>query len=96
MAWQQSPTHPLEQKKVAESHAVGLLRFGPGFSDPKRCERSHVLYVVQGTLELELEHGVERLAQGEACVLPRGSWHRARNPGDEPVLVFAVSDLELG
>ncbi len=94
LAWQQSPTHPLEQKKVAQNGALAVLRFAPGFDDPLRCERSHVLYVLQGELELQLDHGCERLAAGEACVIERGTGHRARNFSSEPVLVLALSDVD--
>jgi hypothetical protein len=91
--WAQSPTHPLEKKKVVAGRAAALLRFAPGFADPNACERSHVLYVVSGTLELELDDRVERIAAGEACWVDRGSPHRARNPGGEDAVVFIVSDV---
>ena len=93
MEFTQSPTHPLEQKKVAEGRSAAVLRFAPGFADPNPCRRSHVLYVLSGALELALEDRVERIAEGEACWVDRGSVHHARNPGDEPALVFIVSDV---
>ncbi|MFO7180926.1 MAG: cupin domain-containing protein [Pseudomonadota bacterium] len=93
MHWEQSPTHPLEQKKAVEGRRVVLLRFAPGFEDPNRCLRSHVLYVVSGTLELVLDDRVERVAAGEACWIDRGSAHQARNPGTEDAIVFIVSDV---
>jgi quercetin dioxygenase-like cupin family protein len=93
LSWQQSPTHPLEQKKTAGERNAILLRFAPGFADPNRCERSHVIYILEGVLELELEDETKRITAGEACWLDRGTWHRARNPGDAPVIAFVVSDL---
>lgn len=91
--WAQSPTHPLEKKKVVAGRSAALLQFAPGFADPNPCERSHVLYVLSGTLELELDDRVERIAAGEACWVDRGSRHRARNPGAENAVVFIVSDV---
>lgn len=96
MEWAQSPSHALEQKKVVPGTSAALLRFAPGFEDPNLCERSHVLYVVAGTLELALDERVERIAAGEACWIDRGSKHRARNPGAQDAVVFIVSDLKPG
>jgi mannose-6-phosphate isomerase-like protein (cupin superfamily) len=94
MDWAQSPTHPLEKKKVVAGRSAALLQFAPGFADPNACQRSHVLYVVSGTLELALDGGaVERVTAGEACWIDRGSRHHARNPGTEPAVVFIVSDV---
>jgi mannose-6-phosphate isomerase-like protein (cupin superfamily) len=93
MQWQPG-THPLERKKVCESRAVALLELGVGFADPQQCQRSHVIYVVQGRLELELETGVECLDAGQSCFLDRDTPHRARNGGDSPVIIFVASDLE--
>lgn len=88
-----SPTHPLEAKKVVPGFGAGLLRFAPGFSDPNWCERSHVLYVLEGALELELPDRVERMQAGDACWVERGSAHRARNAGAADTIVFIVSDV---
>lgn len=91
--WVQSPTHPLEQKKVVAGRSAALLQFAPGFADPNACPRSHVIYVLEGVLELELDDRVERIAAGEACWIDRGSSHRARNPGAVNTVVFIVSDV---
>jgi mannose-6-phosphate isomerase-like protein (cupin superfamily) len=91
--WMPSPTHPLEHKKVVPGRSAALLRFAPGFEDPNRCERSHVLYVVAGALELALDDGVVRVDAGEACWVDRGSAHRARNPGSVDAVVFIISEV---
>ena len=91
--WTPSPTHPLEQKKVVAGRSAALLRFAPGFADPNPCERSHVLYVVSGALELALADRIERIEAGEACWVDRGSGHRARNPGAVDAVVFIVSEV---
>jgi mannose-6-phosphate isomerase-like protein (cupin superfamily) len=72
-----------------------LLEFAPGFADPNWCERSHVIYVLSGTLEIELRDRVERFVAGECCVLDGSSAHRARNPGSEPVTAFIASEIEV-
>ncbi len=88
-----SPTHPLEAKKVVPGAGAALLRFAPGFADPNWCERSHVVYVLEGALELELPDRVERIQAGDGCWVERGSAHRARNPGAVDAVVFIVSDV---
>lgn len=85
--------HPLEQKKVCADRPAALLRFEPGFADPNWCERSHVIYVLAGTLELELRDGTRRVGAGDGCWLDAGTTHRARNAGSEPVVAFIVSDV---
>lgn len=87
--------HPLERKQVAPDRPLAMLEFAPGFADPNWCERSHVILVLRGTLELELADGVRRVERGEACIIDAGTAHRARNAGDEPVLAFITSEIEV-
>jgi quercetin dioxygenase-like cupin family protein len=94
MPWEQGQ-HRLEKKKSLLGRGVGLLEFGPGFMDPKWCERSHVMYVVEGMIELEFDEGLVTLAAGQCGVLDRGTRHRAKNPGDERAIVFVVSDIDI-
>jgi hypothetical protein len=94
MPFVQSPSHTLERKKTAEGRPAVLLEFLPGFVDPNPCLRSHVIYVLEGELELELRDGPRRIRAGEACWLDQGTEHRASNPGSCPTVAFIVSDLE--
>jgi quercetin dioxygenase-like cupin family protein len=94
MPWEQGG-HRLEKKKSLVGRGVGLLEFAPGFVDPKWCERSHIMYVVEGMIELEFDEGIVTLAAGQCGVLDRGTRHRARNSGDEKAVVFVVSDIDL-
>ena len=87
--------HPLEHKKVCADRPAALLRVEPGFADPNWCERSHVIYVLAGTLELELRDGTRRVGAGDGCWLDAGTAHRASNSGDVPVVAFIVSDVTL-
>jgi len=88
--------HPLERKKTQAGRPLAVLEFAPGFSDPNWCERPHLLLVLEGHLELELADGIARLATGECGIVDRGTRHRARNPGEEPCVLFVLSDVEVG
>ena len=62
--------HPLERKKTGDHPAITILEFAPGFADPHWCTRTHVIYVIAGTLTVELPEGrMERVVEGESCVL---------------------------
>jgi hypothetical protein len=86
--------HPLERKKTVPERCALLLELAPGFEDPNVCERSHILLVLSGVLELELEGEAQRLGAGECCLIDEGTPHRARNPGAEAVVAFVASDIE--
>jgi quercetin dioxygenase-like cupin family protein len=87
--------HPLERKKLVAGRPVVLIEFAPGFADPNWCERSHVIFVLGGTLEIELQASVERFVEGECCVIDAGTPHRARNGGSDAVRAFIASDIEV-
>lgn len=88
--------HPLEQKKVHGERPLGLLRFAPGFADPNWCPRSHILLVLEGSLQLEFERQTVTVQAGQACQIDAGTAHRASNPGAVEALVFIASEIEAG
>jgi mannose-6-phosphate isomerase-like protein (cupin superfamily) len=92
MAWV-AGGHPLEQKKTHPESGTTLLRFEPGFADPHWCKRSHLLFVLEGSLELEFEAERVTLTTGQACTIEEGTAHRARNAGDTELVLLAVSDI---
>jgi quercetin dioxygenase-like cupin family protein len=83
--------HPLERKKLVDGQPVVLLEFAAGFEDPQWCRRGHIIYVLDGGLDLVLDERIEHLQAGDGCVLDRGTRHRATNPGDVPVRLLVVS-----
>jgi mannose-6-phosphate isomerase-like protein (cupin superfamily) len=92
LPWERG-AHPLERKKLVPGRDVVLLEFAAGFVDPNWCERSHALYVIEGALEFELDHGSQRVGTGQSLVIDRGTRHRAKNPGARRAVAFVVSDL---
>jgi quercetin dioxygenase-like cupin family protein len=85
--------HPLEQKKVDPHGAAVMLKFAPGFADPNWCPRSHVLYVLLGTLTVHFESDTLTVSAGQACRIDAGTKHRAANTTPQDVVLLAVSDL---
>jgi hypothetical protein len=84
--------HPLERKKSWPGRGLTLLELAPGFEDPNVCRNGHAIYVLEGSLALELADGVvERVEPGEACFLDRGTAHRARNAGSTTLLMFVLT-----
>ncbi|HTM44150.1 MAG TPA: cupin domain-containing protein [Polyangiaceae bacterium] len=94
MPWLQG-AHPLEQKKPHPESGTTLLRFAPGFADPNWCERSHLFFVLEGCLGLELETETLTIDAGHACHVEAGTRHRAHNPEASDAVVFAISDFSL-
>jgi len=88
--WTQG-SHPLERKKPFADGKVTLLEFAPGFADPSWCTNPHILYVLEGELELELEGRVVAVGTGDGCILANGEPHRARNPHSTPLRLLAIS-----
>jgi hypothetical protein len=85
-------SHPLERKKSWPSRGLTLLEFAPGFEDPNVCFNGHAIYVLEGSLALELDGGViERVEPGEACFLDRGTAHRACNAGNNRLILLVLA-----
>ncbi|MET0411937.1 MAG: cupin domain-containing protein, partial [Polyangiaceae bacterium] len=78
--------------KVADG-GVTLLRFAPGFEDPSWCERSHLLFVIEGTLTVDLAERRVEVAAGQALWLDPGTRHRASVRHEQAAVVLAASDL---
>jgi mannose-6-phosphate isomerase-like protein (cupin superfamily) len=94
MPWE-AGSHPLEKKKTLQGRGIGLLEFAPGFGDRHWCERSHILYVVEGIIEIEFDEGFVTLSAGQCGVLDKGTRHKAKNSSDETAIVFVVSDIDV-
>ena len=92
--WHQG-SHPLESQKTDASGGLAVLRFEPGFLDAHWCERSHILFALEGALTLDFEHQLRTLNPGKVCRIESGTRHRAANRGTVPVVLFAVSDLDV-
>ena len=88
MEWS-AGAHPLEKKKSGTG--VTLLEFAPGFVDPNWCTHGHVIFMLAGRLELQLDEATVTVGVGEACVVDEGTRHRACNPDGEIARLFVFS-----
>ena len=88
MEWSNG-AHPLEKKKASDG--VTLLEFAPGFVDENWCTNGHVIFMLAGRLELQLDEKTVTVSVGEACVVEEGTRHRARNPNGETARLFVFS-----
>lgn len=61
---------------------AGLVGFLP--------EDGALLYVDSGVAELDVDGRILHLAAGEQAIVPRGSVHALRNPGDAPLTWLAA------
>ncbi|MBL8378370.1 MAG: cupin domain-containing protein [Burkholderiales bacterium] len=50
-----------------------------------------LFYVLEGTLDIDIDCRVHHLARGDALEVPPGSTHRVRNTGDADVTFLVVS-----
>lgn len=89
-------TAPGARQKVAEhgGKRVRLLEFTEAFVEPDWCSRGHAGYVLEGAMEIALEHGpTVRFGPGDALVLCAGTdKHKARSLGPL-VRLFLVEDV---
>jgi quercetin dioxygenase-like cupin family protein len=91
MDWAQG-NHPLEHKKVSQG-CLSVLQFEPGFSDPAWCERSHAMFVMEGTLHIEFDEETVAVGAGQSLWIDQGTRHRASVRGGPAAVVFIVSDV---
>ena len=81
------------QELSAYGKRLRLVEFAPGFADPTRCRKGHVVYILGGAIESEYEDGVSWREAGEAYIIPWGVKHRSRNPHARPARVLIVDDV---
>ncbi len=76
----------------ATDHKVKEIMVRPGqrLSLQRHRQRAEYWYVVQGQAVVTRDHEEIPLARGQGVDIPRGSWHRVRNPGEADLLFVEV------
>ncbi|MDQ2809670.1 MAG: cupin domain-containing protein [Chloroflexota bacterium] len=57
----------------------------------RHAEAEHLLYVVQGSGQIEIGPVIYTVRAGDLLCVPPGTYHRIGNPLPEPLLVLQVS-----
>lgn len=90
---------PIEYTKTDSPEVVSLTQvFEPGgeTGGHYHIHSSHI-YVISGTLELEMVDGSKKLFKpGEAYMESVNTWHNGRNAGEGQLRLLVVSFLERG
>ena len=71
-----------------------IVEYGPGAERDEWCTDGHRGYVLEGTIEYELDDGSPSLAfrQGQGFVLAAGTGHRGRNQSGAVTRLFLIDD----
>ena len=79
----------------APTHKVKRIDVAPGsrLSSQRHGRRAEHWFVVQGTAEVTIDDGRERIGPGDAVDVPRGAAHRIANVGED-VLTFV--EVQVG
>lgn len=71
--------------------------FAPGSSFPRHSHPGEeIIYVIQGTIEYEVDGKWVTVKAGDVLFVPDGVVHAARNVGTEPAAELATYVLEKG
>jgi quercetin dioxygenase-like cupin family protein len=80
-----------------ERMLVALLRMAAGTgSDPHSHPNEQWIYVLEGTLEMDVGGKVQAAAPGTAVYVPGNVMHHASVRGDKDVVFFTVKDTSWG
>ena len=80
-----------------EKMIVGLMRMAAGTgSDPHSHPNEQWIYVLEGTLEMEVGGQVQNATPGTAIYVPGNVIHHAQVRGDKDVVFFTVKDTSWG
>lgn len=71
--------------------------FAPGASFPRHTHPGEeIIYVLEGSLEYEVDGKPGRVKAGDVLFVPNGTVHAARNIGEGPAAELATYVLEKG
>jgi len=81
----------------SETMTVGRCFINPGKANPRHFHTNcdEVLYVLRGNIEHTVDDDAFRMSAGDIVSIPSGSYHNARNVGDdvaEFVICFNTAD----
>jgi transcriptional regulator with XRE-family HTH domain len=81
---------PFDEPRRVEFYELRLAPRGEESADPHAPGTVENLVVSRGSVEIEVEGHVEKLAEGDAIVFEADAPHRYRNPGDVEAVMYLV------
>jgi quercetin dioxygenase-like cupin family protein len=83
----------LTERTYTEAYSCELVRLEPGdFSVPHIEKWNHLLYILSGLGEIDIEGRVSVLKGGTVCQVRAGDRHSMRNLGTGEMLLLAIYD----
>ena len=80
-----------------ERMMVALMRMAPGTgADPHSHPNEQWVFVLDGTLELDVGGSVKQATPGVAVFIPGDVLHQSKVVGDKDVVFFTVKDTSYG
>ncbi len=88
--WQQSGPHCRIKGIVRGQQQLRLVEFQRGFKEDGWCEKGHVGYVLEGTLDIEFPDQTVSAKAGDGVWIPAGyeTRHRAHVVGESAQLIL--------
>jgi hypothetical protein len=83
------------RSRSAEVHGQrwAIVEYESGARRGERCTVGHWGFVLEGTIEYELDDGRLVVSQGDGFRLAHGQGHRGRNRGPGTTRLFLIDDL---
>ncbi|MGD2108787.1 MAG: cupin domain-containing protein [Phycisphaerae bacterium] len=74
-----SPAEHVRQRAYTlGGQQIRVVEFTRGMQHPEWCVRGHFGYMLEGSLEIEFDHGTIELNPGDGMIIPAGETHRHR------------------
>ena len=83
----------LTEKTYTEAYSCELVRLEPGDHSVPHIERwNHLLYILSGAGEIDIEGRVSTLKGGTVCQVCAGDLHSMRNLGEDVMSLLVIYD----
>jgi ribosomal-protein-alanine N-acetyltransferase len=97
MAWQEPVPYCRTKECVRGGRRIRLVEFQKGFEEYGWCEKGHVGFIVEGSLDIEFPEKTVQVKAGDGVWIPAGheTRHRAHVVG-ESVQLMLIEDIAGG
>jgi len=95
MEWQQIATG-LAQKEVSRANKrIRLLEFSSGFREEDWCQKSHIGYIIKGSMTVNFNGRPQVFKKGDSLWIDQGKMHKHKveMAENEVAVLFLVEDI---